>query len=146
MRTTFNVTMTYAQKRSLVTLQALIDATGFSFHTRHDIGRISRGSSQGMPQKTLLRLWELGLVEPESEDTVRLVRERVCRCGCDRWTITDSGREQVGAMRVHMTDAVRELLLLKFSRLRKEGRTAEAKEAYAEYMRVRKLDERHKSG
>mgnify|MGYP001619369007 CR=1 FL=1 len=86
------------------------------------------------------RLRELGLVEPESEDAVRLVQEGVCRCGCDRWTITDSGREQVGAMRVHITDAAVGLLLLKFRRLQKEGRPAEAAEAHADYMRAKKGD------
>lgn len=59
--------------------------------TRYSIG-LKVGNYGGAHLKSMLKLFDLGLVQYESEDALRLVREEVCQCGCDRWRLTDAGR------------------------------------------------------
>jgi hypothetical protein len=62
---------------------------GHPYYERRHIARVAGGGSY--PVATMLALWRAGLVVPESEDALRLVLEKVCTCGCDRWTTTEAG-------------------------------------------------------
>lgn len=61
------------------------------YFTRWEIGAKAKHNCSSYPLKTMAALELDGYVEPESAEAVRLVREQICRCGCDRWTITEKG-------------------------------------------------------
>lgn len=88
------------QKRALAALWQLWKESAHGYFTRLDIGRIVFGDFRGITQKTIAVLMEAGLVEPESRLTMRLVEDGVCRCGCDRYRITEVGRKMVSSWNV----------------------------------------------
>jgi hypothetical protein len=65
------------------------------FFSRWDIGRIVYGHIQGIHLKTMVRLFEAGLVRPEVEQAVDLVATGTCTCGCDRWTLREQGWDEL---------------------------------------------------
>lgn len=70
------------------------------YFSRWEIGSKARGSCQGFPLKTMLALETDGYVEPESWEAVKLYQTGRCRCGCDRWTITEKGMQFCGALNI----------------------------------------------
>lgn len=73
--------------------------------SRKLIGHAAGGGCTVVRFGTMKDLWTRGLVEPEHEVAVRLVESKVCQCSCDRWRITNSGRELVSTWRVVGTHA-----------------------------------------
>lgn len=98
--------MTDAQKKALATLFFLVTSPPEQgpppffvtkheriYYSRYEIGIHARSGYQGYPLKTMIALQVLGYVEPEHEVAVELVQRKHCTCGCDRWTVTDKGKE-----------------------------------------------------
>jgi hypothetical protein len=67
---------------------------------RKEIARILSQGRSGIQVRTMLAMRDSGLVIPESELVVRLVTERVCICGCDRWMLTPQGDSEGRKLKV----------------------------------------------
>lgn len=94
--------MTQAQRKALAALYTLQGTLALGrarapwrnqrgWYARYDIGSVARGDCQGYPVKTMRALQRMGLVEPDHEILVEAVESGQCRCGCDRWRLTDEG-------------------------------------------------------
>lgn len=70
---------------------------------RRDIARVLSQGRSGIQVRTMLAMQDAGLVKPESELVVQLVRERVCTCGCDRWLLTSKGDAEGRSLKVQWT-------------------------------------------
>jgi hypothetical protein len=75
-----------------------------SHFSRWNIGVVVYGHTQGVQLKTLQSLWRAGLVVPEKADAVGLVADGFCRCGCDRWALTQLGRESIVSMGIKVPE------------------------------------------
>lgn len=83
--------LTQAQRKALA---ALFVFGGDRAQSRIELACKARGDwGPGYPLKTMTILMSHGLVEPEHDVTIKLVEQKVCRCACDRWIITDKGRQ-----------------------------------------------------
>lgn len=88
------------QRQTLGAMYVLeVEANSADWQTRYDIGCKVFGG-RGVNQSTMRVLAERGLVEHESDDVLRLVRDGVCRCGCDRWRLTLAGRKMMDGKRI----------------------------------------------
>lgn len=65
------------------------------YFKRWDIGSLAHGDIRGAQIRAMIALWTRGLVEPKSEEAVRLYQDGECTCGCDQWAITDAGMEEL---------------------------------------------------
>ena len=96
-----NDTLTTHVKRCLGALLALVrrdkDFGGIPkvFFSRIEIGSVVYGHWQGVPLKSMLALLDHGFVQLEFSEALFIIGKDQCRCGCDRWTITQAGRLQV---------------------------------------------------
>ena len=95
------MTRTNHQRRILAAMVAVQCASVPA--ERRDIARILSQGRSGIQVRTMLAMQEAGLVKPESELVVRLVQERVCTCGCDRWLLTDKGDAEGRQLKVQWT-------------------------------------------
>jgi len=68
---------------------------GKAYFARHEIGQVVYSTYMGVQFKTMTLLRDRGFVRPQFDAAIDLVQSGACRCGCDRWTITDFGREEV---------------------------------------------------
>jgi hypothetical protein len=100
------MSLTAHQLRCLGALAALIEQkrNPTPFYKRWDIGGVVYSTSQGVHLKTMMRLRDRGLVRSEIEQAVDLVYSRICTCGCDRWTLTESGRDELRRQNVKVPE------------------------------------------
>ena len=92
------IELTNAQRKALVALSMC----GTGFHARCKLAYRARGDfGPAYPLKTLKTLQANGLAQPEHQVAVDLVEAKVCKCACDRWQITASGRTLVESWTVN---------------------------------------------
>jgi hypothetical protein len=70
------------------------------FFSRWEIGSVVYGRCQGVQLKAMTTIWRMGLAQPDVVAAVDLVGDGICRCGCDRWAITDKGKQKLIDARV----------------------------------------------
>lgn len=87
------------QKKLLAAL-VLLDGVGYTPASRIELARIVFDRYVGLPFKSLKSLWTLGLIEPDIEEAARMVEERRCTCGCDRWYPTKAGIDLAATFKV----------------------------------------------
>lgn len=111
--------LTKHQRKILVALNALCSGVvmpddwrcnreEWEWFTRREIAKVFSGDQEAWtpPQlRTMLRLREAGLVEPESDVVLKLIRLEVCLCKCDRWKVTDAGKALAESWKVFIPEA-----------------------------------------
>lgn len=94
--------LTSHQKKVLVALAVMEQSTGMkvTLQSRWQIGSRVYGHAQGIAPSTMISLQRRSLVENDDENAVEYVVQGRCKCGCDRWRLTDAGREMVKTFKV----------------------------------------------
>ncbi len=96
------INLNASQQKIIAAMYELLPA---GFVHRRDINRviIGRGASYGLALKRMISLQQIGLVEPELEEAVQLVKDKICTCSCDRWRLTAGGRQVARGIKVALS-------------------------------------------
>lgn len=83
--------LTQHQKRILGAMLLMAHESPTAWFGRWDIGSRATATMGNCKTNTMLSLMAMGLVRTMSQDRLDAVLSQECRCGCDRWQLTDEG-------------------------------------------------------